>query len=426
MLILERNSVFNNMNTNDGLKNIKPDNEIKRNSEIVTKLISVNKEQIEKINSNVKKIEKIDNISQNRKLSPRSNIIDKFTEDKSIKNNKNNKNAKIEKKLEQEPISNNIKIESLPLKNEKENDLKQYLSNSLLILEKIQNEFEKSAKNNMSNLELTNRIMKTNLTNLLSNYELFANYHNTESIMKNQNDYFRKNIIQVKHVPDYEKCLVSQQIQNNSESRLSNYKTIFSLIKTTLHDIKINFNDIQSQSERPNHMSASMIESQKPKPPEIKIKERRIETEPCVYEREKILEIMEKSEILEKSLVIDQSEREKITLSIVLPNKETTPMKKRHEFSYCDFSETSMLECAVIIPPKLTGCGFGMDDKPNNYNEEETLIQLSNYLDDRTIIEYDSIVTEDSQNQNQNTTLKQIIFLPETKTDTNNVNKEKM
>lgn len=179
-------------------------------------------------------------------------------------------------------------------------DIKQYFSNSLEILEKIQNEFEKSAKNNMENIEFTSRITGTNVANLLTDNELFANHENSEKIMKNSNDFLRNNIVQVKHVPEYEKEMVHNHIQNNSITRLNNYKSIFNLIKSTLSDIRENFNEIQEKNEKINEILIN------------KEKEKTLETFECNKEEEKVEKCVkiekEKAENL-NTIITEQSEK---------------------------------------------------------------------------------------------------------------------
>lgn len=89
-------------------------------------------------------------------------------------------------------------------------------------------------------------------------------------------------------------------------------------------------------------------------------------------------------------------------------------MKQRHQPSYCDFSEASMLEHAVIIPPKLTGFAYGINNMENNFKEE--IILFTNEFDDRTLIEYESILTE----ENLHIDIKESNFFSQAKVDFDN------
>jgi hypothetical protein len=94
--------------------------------------------------------------------------------------------------------------------NMNEDNVSACLRESLKIMEKIQREFENCARNN--NME---RNMKSFAINLDHNY-----------------------IYSYSHVSEYEKQIISNQIVETSENRIKNYANLFSIINTSLKDIK--------------------------------------------------------------------------------------------------------------------------------------------------------------------------------------------
>jgi hypothetical protein len=85
----------------------------------------------------------------------------------------------------------------------------------------------------------------------------------------------------------------------------------------------------------------------------------------------------------------------------LIPHAKTPPMTPMMEES-CDFSETSMLENAIISPPKLIESRFSKcESKTENVKEElnDTIVEV--ILDDTqneedTVREYNSILTEEN------------------------------
>ncbi len=174
-----------------------------------------------------------------------------------------------------EPLPNNqlfmllnhsgVKNKSIINKKEeiKEDAVISCLTNSLKIFDKIQKDFEMSAKNNilnieenrnLSNGENTNRTHRSKFrdsNNTLKDVNSGTNPSSlTNSPVKGQsnkeliklglqvNKIRDLNYYQVVNVSEIEKRTIARQIEDNSESRMKNYSDLFGIINITLEDIK--------------------------------------------------------------------------------------------------------------------------------------------------------------------------------------------
>lgn len=159
--------------------------------------------------------------------------------------------------LQNNPFHNTNKEITL---NGREDEVISCLTNSLKILDKIQKDFENSAKNNSNNIDEKRQNLKEHGTSVvnnlpkldsesvsliptkeLSNLSLSANKINSKFAY-----------LQVINISDTEKKLVSQNIAENSDGRIKNYSNLFNIINITLEDIKDSIKQINEANERRN------------------------------------------------------------------------------------------------------------------------------------------------------------------------------
>jgi hypothetical protein len=101
--------------------------------------------------------------------------------------------------------------------NSEEDTVTATLKGSLKIMEKIQRDFENCARNN----------------NIDRNFSSFVIPHNKDSRLYS-------------YVSDYEKQMINTQIEETSDQRIKNYSHLFSIINSSLKDIKdslLNYSD---------------------------------------------------------------------------------------------------------------------------------------------------------------------------------------
>jgi hypothetical protein len=343
--------------------------------------------------------------------------------------------------IQTEPLPNNqllLLLNQSGVKNskkphDKEDAVISCLTNSLKIFEKIQKDFEMSAKNNIVDIE-ENRINACN--GELSNRSSHSRFREREEVNgtsspsspgKTQstrelaklglqiNKIRDFNYYQVINVSQVEKNRISKHIEDNSETRIKNYTELFSIINSTLEDIKdsirvLNTNCYSSQvsllpvhEKNEKHERHDKHEKKKNKNDDKNLMCSHID-ENVEYNVENFEYNEDYKKLKEDLLCPPKSRKVSKNFSKNVSKNASKNASKSPSFiqeESCDFSETSMLENAIIAPPKLENrCSLLVyQDFIRTAEKKESFSRMNKFdkLDltgnlDRTIIEYDSII----------------------------------
>lgn len=356
----------------------------------------------------------------------------------------------------------NSKITKNPA--EKEDGVISCLTNSLKIFEKIQKDFEMSAKNNTVDIEENRDRVNNNYGELSNRSNRSANsrYREELNVMNTTNGMNARsstpssplksqstrdlaklglqlnkirdfNYYQVINVSETEKNRISKHIEDNSESRIKNYSELFSIINSTLEDIKESIKVLNE--ERNFGISQVSLLPIAPTSNQISVNEKdilknKIEKKIIFANIDENVEYKCNDENLNMKIKTNNYEQLKEDLLCHPKSRKVSksfskgPSKNQsrspsfiHEES-CDFSESSMLENAIIAPPKLENrCSLllyqdfirGNTNENENYTQNKNMIKKESFnfsrlnasqnnFDmtgnfDRTIIEYDSIIS---------------------------------
>jgi hypothetical protein len=414
---------------------------------------------------NIKQSSKLDKFNINKKDSDirisATNLPKVVLQDQKISKHKRNKTAltgQIQDTLENYIASNNNKKKEKKLsidklKNETfkmektqrtEDSVTQCFSNSLKILEKIQKEFENSARNNVikkltqiderpinkaddrdtGSKNIINFVKtekeETNQINLIDNFvdnKLYPqNKVNLTTIKENSieyNDYLRNlgltinkidkyKYYQVVNISTSEKEFITRKIEEKSDDRIKNYSTLFQMINGTLEDIKLDIRklnmytsmvDDSSYKDLKKNSVFSVVSGTNNESP-LKIKK----VEETKEDRENNSENLNDNlkynlQYLEIYKNTKQSEYSSSSNEINKNNSKGSLNSLCNNKSFdskesCNFSENSMLENAIISPPKIENqCGLLSYQKMLNFLKEE----------DVTIIEFDSLLQLDEK-----------------------------
>lgn len=291
-------------------------------------------------------------------------------------------------------LKNNL-INPFEPNDNKENIIINCLTNSLNIFEKIQKQFENSAKNNTNNLE-EKRLQSSSdiisvINKTISSDPTKCDPLVLESLGLSVKLLMKKiSYFQILNISEYEKTLIRNQIEENSNSRIKNYSNLFNIINVTLEDIK----DSVKQMNLIQQLH----------------KELELEKGKTVQKRYSFATNDVKALKVDFGFSENSEEHVKILKEGL---RVEPPIDLIYEDS-CDFSEASMFENAVVVPPKLENRynilktkeitseqyntisefkkkePYQSKDKNNNQTIEEAICEHS-LNDDNTIVEYSSL-----------------------------------
>jgi hypothetical protein len=229
-------------------------------------------------------------------------------------------NANTNKSGSSTSIINSQSSSKQNIKNQLEDPVTSCFQESLKILNKITQEFEISAKNNLNSFLYDQQFNK-----VINGIQL-----------DDKSNFLSEN----------EKVMINKEIIETSEKRLKNYSAVFGLLNSSLADIKDCFVNLNNKNES----SDNVLNDYNRKSSQLDYNHKQCK---------QLINYIVKNKELRQRYSLNEQDFNKLHLGTIEENNNEADCDIFSvDEASCDFSEASMLENALVLPPKNSAFNY--------------------------------------------------------------------